>query len=191
MVAMESLDQLDPIREWRFEDLGMLPDELRRFVEIIDGLLVVSPSPGNRHNTVIDDLHELLLAAAPRKWRPSVSGRGVRFAKSYLVPDLVVIPRDSVELLARGYLDPAEVLLAVEVVSPSSPTRDRVLKKAMYASVGIPSFWRLEIQPASLTAYRLQREDYVEIGTWPAGEVARLTDPFPVEIEVGRLAAIG
>ncbi|MGH2719060.1 MAG: Uma2 family endonuclease [Actinomycetota bacterium] len=43
-----------------------------------------------------------------------------------------------------GTLDPADVLLAVEIVSPGSRTRDRVTKPVVCAQWGIPSYWRVE-----------------------------------------------
>jgi len=47
-------------------------------------------------------------------------------------------------------LSPAEVLLAVEVVSPGSVTTDRITKPAQYAAAGIANFWRVETEPDEL-----------------------------------------
>lgn len=187
MVAMESLSMLDLTREWRFEDLELLSDELCKFVEIVDGVLTVSPSPGLRHGVAIDDVQELLRSFAPVEIRVMSAGLGVRFSRSYLVPDLIVVPRTIDRYLDRGYLEPGQILLAVEVVSPTSQTRDRVTKKAQYAGIGIPSYWRVELEPVTLTAYRLVGAEYDEIGTWGAGETARLTAPFDVAVDIDRI----
>jgi Uma2 family endonuclease len=42
------------------------------------------------------------------------------------------------------WIDPAEVLLAIEIVSPGSAGLDRHLKPVEYARAGIPHFWRVE-----------------------------------------------
>jgi Uma2 family endonuclease len=68
------------------------------------------------------------------------------------VPDLVVVCRDN-PFHDNGY-DPGGVLLAVEVVSPSSVTLDRVTKPAIYAEQGIPYFWRIDDGP-TLQTFRL------------------------------------
>jgi Uma2 family endonuclease len=38
----------------------------------------------------------------------------------------------------------ADVVLAIEVVSPASEARDRERKPQLYARAGIPHFWRVE-----------------------------------------------
>jgi Uma2 family endonuclease len=43
-----------------------------------------------------------------------------------------------------AYFDPEEIALAVEVVSPSSVTEDYKEKPDLYASLGIPEFWRVD-----------------------------------------------
>ena len=45
---------------------------------------------------------------------------------------------------------PADVLLAIEIESPSSVTTDRITKPAQYAAGGIGHFWRLETAPLRL-----------------------------------------
>lgn len=64
------------------------------------------------------------------------------------MPDLVVVHRDT-PFHDNGY-DPSGVLLAVEALSPSSVTLDRVTQPAIYAEQGIPYFWRIDDGPACL-----------------------------------------
>ena len=64
---------------------------------------------------------------------------------------------------------------------------DRVVKPAKYAAAGVANYWRVETDPVSLTAYRLAGDVYAEVGTWRAGAVASLTDPFPVDIDLGTI----
>lgn len=116
-----------------------------------------------------------------------VGPMGVAMRPSYFVPDLVVAERAKVR--GAGFLQPADVLLAVEIVSPGSKTMDRVVKPAKYAAAGIRTYWRIESDPVSLAAYTLPEgaDVYVEAGTWNAGQTARLDAPFPVEVEVDAL----
>jgi Uma2 family endonuclease len=83
---------------------------------------------------------------------------------NYREPDLVVVRKEALGvLLAR----PRDVLLAVEVMSPSSVTDDRLTKPAQYARAGIPHYWRLERHDEPvLLAYELagEVEGYRETG---------------------------
>jgi Uma2 family endonuclease len=47
----------------------------------------------------------------------------------------------------RAYFRQGEVDLVVEVVSPESERRDRVIKPEEYAAAGIPEFWLVEQHP--------------------------------------------
>jgi Uma2 family endonuclease len=73
---------------------------------------------------------------------------------------------------------PLDVLLAVEVVSPSSLTEDRLVKSAQYVAAGIQHYWRLERQDApEFVTHELERLVYREAG--------RFTDEVVVERPVG------
>ena len=114
-----------------------------------------------------------------------MSGVHVGLRRLYL-PDLVVVYRDN-PYHDNGY-DPGGVLLAVEVVSPSSVTLDRVTKPAVYAEQGIPFFWRIDDGPA-LQAYRLDAPDSryrlaAELGPGQRGE---LDVPWPVTVDTAEL----
>jgi Uma2 family endonuclease len=55
------------------------------------------------------------------------------------------------------WIDPASVLLVVEVVSRGSAKLDRVIKPIEYANAGIPRYWRVERggNRATVHMYRL------------------------------------
>ncbi len=42
------------------------------------------------------------------------------------------------------WIDPSEILLIVEIVSPGSVELDRYLKPVEYAQAGVRHFWRIE-----------------------------------------------
>lgn len=178
---------------WTFDDLQGLPEtaggsdvDWRRY-EIVEGALVVSPAANPRHEIVSARLLVRLAPVVPAG-HEVVGPLSVDLAPSYLNPDLLVIPSSRFD--GPALVQPSDVLLAVEIVSPSSRTMDRVVKPAAYAAGGIANYWRVETEPAvTLTAYRLAPADdaYAEIGTWGTAEVAELDHPFPVRIPIDAL----
>ena len=52
-------------------------------------------------------------------------------------------------------VDPVEVLLAVEVVSPGSMSTDQILKVQEYASVGIPAYLIIDLMRHELLAHEM------------------------------------
>jgi Uma2 family endonuclease len=172
---MEPVTTLDARHDgWTVDELDRFPDDGLRY-ELVDGSLLVSPPATPGHNSAMFELGALLRGALDPAWRV-VPGAGVALdRRNYREPDLVVVRR---EALDRRFVEAADVLLAVEVMSPSSVTDDRLTKPAQYARAGVPHYWRLErgAVPVLVTC-TLQGEVYREVG--------RFTDEVVVERPVG------
>jgi Uma2 family endonuclease len=107
--------------------------------ELVDGELLVTPSPVRRHQRIVarlwalldpyvrrERLGELLFAPFDVRLEPSV----------ILQPDILLIPPDdSSEREVRF------VSLAVEVISPGSARHDRVTKRSRYQRNAVPEYW--------------------------------------------------
>lgn len=90
--------------------------------------------------------------------------------EGWTISDLDDLPDDGL----RYELPAGDVLLAVEVMSPSSVTDDRLTKPAQYARAGIGHYWRLERQDQPvLVTHELAGEAYRETG--------RFTDQVAIE----------
>ncbi|KAA2266190.1 Uma2 family endonuclease [Solihabitans fulvus] len=170
---------LPPGRPLTVDDLETLPDDGHRY-ELIDGMLLVSPAPGTRHQKVVlqtafrleqvcpDDLHVL---AAPYAVRPSNTVE--------LQPD-VLVARDE-DLTDR--LLPVAPVLAVEVLSPSSALSDLNYKKAAYQRLGVPSYWVIDPQEPTLVVFELDEDGRYELVAEVKDQDAfEATRPFPVRI---------
>lgn len=81
----------------------------------------------------------------------------------------------------------SEVVLVVEVVSPSSRRHDYVIKRGEYADAGISHYWIVDLStPVSLLACHLAGE----FGYADGGEITgrfTVTEPFPAEIDLDTL----
>jgi hypothetical protein len=93
------------------------------------------------------------------------------------VPDIVVGSGAAFWGGGKG-LAPADVLLAVEVVSPGSTGRDRIFKPGLFAKAGIPAFWRVELDGPGIplvVVHALHGDAYQEVSTVRASESATST----------------
>ncbi len=153
---------------WTVDDLRDLPEDGMRY-ELVDGCLEVSPPEATRNYWAAQQIVHLLRTLLPREWI-ALPGPGVGFdRRNYRQPDAVVIRRTLLDT-DDDIVRPEDVLLAVEVMSPSSVTRDRVTKPTQYAAVGIPHFWRLEPKAPVLVTHALDGTTYRETGRF-TGEV--------------------
>ena len=135
-------------RGWTLDDLDSLPDDGQRY-ELVDGGLVMTPPPTQRHQMLADDLREQLQTAAPPGWRARLEFPLPFAVDTQRIPD-VVVHRWPLQHAREDEnpVGPADVGLIVEVVSPSTRRTDRFAKPGEYAEAGIGLFWRLETEPA-------------------------------------------
>lgn len=170
---------------WTIEDLYALPESPSR-IEIVDGGLVVTPPPAAGHQFVLSQLNYALSARLGADW-VILENVGVKMARSFRIPDLSIIRRERFDLAGTWFVA-SDLTVAVEVVSPSTHSQDRILKPAQYAEAGIPGYWRIETEPGiSLSAYALHGSVYRELGTWTAGQVARVREPLDLSIALDDL----
>ncbi|KAA9158612.1 Uma2 family endonuclease [Amycolatopsis acidicola] len=104
-------------------------------------------------------------------------------------PDLVVVERRGLERVERDgtMLRASEILIVVEIVSPSSKRMDTVVKHDEYADAGIPHYWIVDLEaPISLVACHLAGEFGYQDA--PAATTTFTTrEPFPTELDLTRL----
>jgi Uma2 family endonuclease len=166
-----------------YDDLRSFPDDHYRR-ELVDGQLIVSPSPRKPHQRMVTRLLVVLQQAAPPALEVLAGPIDVVFSQStVLVPDIVVIRADDedVDYLSRP------PLLVVEVASPSTRRTDRTLKLATYAAGRVPSYWLTDPEGPSLTVMELTGDHYGDPVTVTGDQALRVERPFPVELTPARL----
>jgi len=169
-------------------DLDALPDDGRRH-ELVDGVLLVTPSPNWPHQGMGGALGALLHQSCPPDLRVLMGPFAIR-------PDLNNELRP--DLLVARYADltpknlPVAPVLAAEVLSRSTRLIDLNLKRAAFARLGVPSFWLLDPEPAapSITALELGEDGEYHRKACATGDEEFVTErPFPVRLRPADLLA--
>ena len=120
------------------------------------------PEDGNRYETVFG---ELLVTPAPRAWHQEIAARifvalrryvgslacghlfqspaDISWGPDVLVqPDLFVV--DLEQARSMDWSQMKNLLLTIEVLSPTTARYDRFTKRRLYQEVGIPFYWILD-----------------------------------------------
>ncbi|MEI2779221.1 MAG: Uma2 family endonuclease [Tetrasphaera sp.] len=170
-------------RELTADDLAALPDDGHRY-ELIDGALIVTPSPSREHQRLSARLLSHLTASAPPELDVLHAPLDVMYAPTTVMqPDLLVVPRE-------GFFDrslPLRPVLAVEILSPSTRLIDLNLKKARYERAGCPSYWVIDPIELRLTAWDLVDAAYQLVGDVTGEQSWTAVHPFRVTIVPARL----
>lgn len=179
------LNHPDPWTEAEFLAL----DETNSRIELIDGRLWVGPQATLQHQYISDEMMRVIKpAAAAAKLRAFPAGN------VHLGPDRLVSPDIAVADVTRlaPLAEASEVVMVVEITSPSNATADRVFKKALYAEARIG--WYLLVEPdhdtyesVTLQLFRLHGTRYVEQAFARNGETLTLELPFSLEINTDDL----
>ncbi|WP_420711800.1 Uma2 family endonuclease [Streptomyces sp. NRRL F-5123] len=158
-------------------------------IEVVDGIVVVSPSVSKWHNRLARILANALDAAGGAEWNADTDF-DVRLQDVPLInrrPDVVVYRADTIDVTPTR---PAHVLLLVEVVSPGSETTDRVVKLQQYARAGVPFYWRIEQSAGTVPLVYTYLLDQAS-DTYREGEVftgvVKAAVPFAVDIDLTNL----
>jgi Uma2 family endonuclease len=179
MTAETGPVQLAHGRPFTVDDLEAMPDDGNRY-ELIDGMLLVSPAPGRRHQKVVLKLGKVLDTACPPEMDVLAAPFAVRPSKTIeLQPDVLVGRDDDF----TDKLLPVAPLLAVEVFSPSSVINDLNNKKAAYQRLGVPSYWVIDPEEPALTVFELDDAGvYQMMAKVEGSEAFEAQRPFPVRI---------
>lgn len=146
-------------RKLTYDDLlGMPDDGLRR--EILDGELVVTPSPSVVHQRASKRLHRQLERYFEDRRVGEVFAAPLDVILSrhdIAEPDLLVVTDPSTASERAIEAPPA---LVVEILSPSTAARDRTQKAARYAATGVQHYWIVDIDRRRIECLRLEGSGY-------------------------------
>jgi Uma2 family endonuclease len=154
------------------DDHLALPEDVR--AELIDGELYVTPAPSPLHQFVVHELHGVLRAEVSRSGDGAVFGPPIDVllpSGDLVEPDVLWIPRDRLRIIGKARIEGVPALV-VEVVSPSRPERDRLVKRDVYARNGVPEYWIADPESKSVEVFRLLASAYAPAGYFTPGTVA-------------------
>ncbi|MGW4798176.1 Uma2 family endonuclease [Nonomuraea sp. NPDC004297] len=179
---------LPPPRGFVAADLDRLPDTPPH-TELIDGALVFRAPRSHFHQSTLFRLHLRLEDFLP-PGHEVLQEMSVKLGpRQRPEPDLIVVGPKAIIGQEVTCFEAADVVLAVEVVSPDSAVRDRERKPVRYAEAGVPHFWRIEEihgRPA-VFVHELDPATKSYAGNGVHHDRLKLTVPFDIDIDLTTL----
>lgn len=138
---------------WTRAAVLALPEDGKRY-ELIDGELIVTPTPRVRHQEGVMELFRLL--------DPWIRAHGVGRCfglpgdleiepGQVNAPDMFVVPPGPRHARWEDFPVP---LLVIEVGSPSTARYDRGLKRRFYQRAGVPEYWIVDLDARVVERWR-------------------------------------
>lgn len=176
---------------WTYDHYATLPDDGQRY-EIVNGVLLMTPSPSGSHQRVAGRLFYYLLDHV------EFAGLGRVYQAPFdveLAPDTVVQP-DVLVLLNAGLEKYTEKRvigapdLVVEVASPGTAAYDRLSKCDAYAQAGVSEYWIANPQRHTVEVLVLEEGIYRTLGTfWGKATLPSRVVPGIAEVHVEQFFA--
>ncbi len=139
---------------WTAQMVRDLPEDRNKY-ECIDGELLVTPAPGDPHERVFI---RLTLAAGNYIEREQCgalygSKSDISWGRFDVMvqPDLFVV--DLEQARTGKWVAMRDLLLAVEIISPSSGSRDRGKKRQLYQQQGVRAYWIVDPKAAAVEVW--------------------------------------
>jgi len=148
-------------RKYTIDDYYAIPEDRR--VELIDGVIYDMGDPSLSHQRILGDLFVLFRECASKHNMPCevyLSPCDVRLDKdnyTMVQPDLLVICGEYDE---NGILYEGAPELVVEILSPSSRSKDMVLKLYKYQNAGVKEYWIIDPKHRTVYIHQFSDEDY-------------------------------
>ena len=170
-------------------DIWDTPDNDKRY-EVIDGELYVSPPPDWMHQEQLFNLGYVVKGWVKAHCLGRIAQAPVGVVlddENGLEPDLVFVFHERAHIIQRRGVFGAPDLV-VEVLSPSTESRDRGLKLRRYAAAGVPHYWILNTEGPYIEERVLGEDGYRLVGTFGPGQVFRPTIFRGLDIPLDEIA---
>lgn len=173
---MQVLTTSPLVKRYTLEEFWALPEPKDGSkLELIAGVLYMSPPPEYEHNLSWSSLNRLFIAHLIE-----VRDEGAVFAPraalwtspdNYVEPDLFYISARTQKKVDLRRPDCADIV--VEIISPSTAIYDRNTKADTYAALGVRELWLIDTNNGTVEIRNLKRSAKGKIGSYGVGKIFR------------------
>lgn len=124
-----------------YDDYLQTPDDIR--YELLEGVLKMTPAPNTRHQTILKRLSFALVDQLENRGLGQVfiAPTDVVLSKHNVVqPDILFIAKEHLGIIGEACIKGTPDLV-IEVLSPATVSRDRVIKRRIYSQFGAREYW--------------------------------------------------
>lgn len=153
-------------KKYTYDDYLKTPDDKR--YELIEGDLLMTPSPITRHQRI---LRKLLLKIASHVEEKGVGEVFVSpfdvylDAENVVQPDILYVSKERLDIIGEDNIKGSPDFV-IEILSESTAYRDTIQKKMLYARFGVKEYWIVAPGEAMIELYSLKNDEYSLEGTY-------------------------
>lgn len=174
-------------KKYTYEDYLQTPEDTR--YEIIEGELLMTPSPVTKHQRVSMKLVSAIFNFV------SDNDLGEVFAAPYdvvldehnvLQPDILFISKERLDIIGEKNIQGAPDLV-IEIISENTAYRDTIQKKRLYARFGVKEYWLVAPEDRIVEVYTLEEGGYQLTKTYLEGDILGSQNINGLKIELKKI----
>ena len=159
--------------KFTYEDYKHTLDDAR--YELLDGELILSPSPRTAHQRASRNIEVPLVTLVTFVAENEL---GEVFDAPYDVvlsnfdvvqPDILFVSSERSHIINENNIRGAPDLV-IEILSPSTAQRDRTLKRSLYERHNVKEYWQVDTDAKSALALKLENGGYRVAGIYTEGQ---------------------
>ena len=163
-----------------YRDLQQIPQDRNRY-ELIEGELFVAPAPNIEHQRKVGRLFMRLMQHVEQHdlGEVFIAPCDVLLDDStVLEPDIMFVSKARQSIVTDSCVEGAPDFV-VEVLSDSSRTIDRFVKRDRYAEFGVPEYWLLDPVEPRIEVLHLEGRKYRLMGSFGPADTMDASPTFP------------
>lgn len=172
--------------KFTYHDYKNMPESETKRYELLEGELVLVPSPGEKHQSISRNLAFRLLGFIESNSLGAVyyAPLDVVLGENVVQPDIIYISREKSQIIT-----PAEIRgspdLVIEILSPATASRDQTFKRTLYARHGVTEYWIVDPDEETIEVMKLGGKGYETVRAYKKGQVlvSPLLSRFRIKLE--------
>lgn len=166
------------IIKFTYEDYKNLPGSETKRYELIEGELIMVPSPTFEHQDISVHLEFALYEFVHKHNLGTVLHAPLDVVlddENVFQPDIIFISKARSHIIHKEAIQGAPDLV-IEILSPSTGERDRTVKKKLYARAGVTEYWLVDPESKTVEVLKLGAAGFERVALYKKNET--LTSPL-------------
>lgn len=147
--------------KFTYKDYKSLPESETKRYELVEGELIMVPSPNEYHQRVSGNLEFILREFVQERnlGRIYDAPFDVHLGDNVAQPDILFVFKERSYVITEEEIKGAPDLV-IEILSPATAERDRTYKKVLYARYGVREYWIVDPKKKIIEVLTLKKEGY-------------------------------
>jgi len=161
--------------KFTYEDYKSLPESETKRYELLEGELIMVPSPNEYHQRISGNLEFILRAFVKDKnlGRIYDAPFDVAFSGEDVVqPDILFVSKERFQIITDEEILGAPDLV-VEILSPATAERDRTYKRTLYARYGVHEYWIVDPEKKTIEVLSIGKVGFETSGMYRKTDILK------------------